>query len=232
MDAVSDMGGMHGFGPVVGPEGPEADEPPFHERWEGRVHGMVLAATVAGIGLPYGRDFIERLPAAQYLSSSYYERWLSAFEERLVAAGLVTADELAAASARPVPASRTGPSPTGSADPALADRVRSILRPFPRRDTDQPAHRWAPGDRVRVRRMHPARHCRCPRYVRGVAGTIAARRSPQPLLDRVPDGERVVEPQYSVAFDPGDLWGADAEPGRASVIVDLWESHLEAAGPG
>ena len=106
MDAVSDMGGMHGFGPVVGPEGPEADEPPFHERWEGRVHGMVLAATVAGIGLPYGRDFIERLPAAQYLSSSYYERWLSAFEERLVAAGLVTADELAAACARPVPTSR------------------------------------------------------------------------------------------------------------------------------
>ena len=30
-------------------------------------------------------------------------------------------------------------------------------------------------------------------------------------------------------FRPGDLWGEDAEAGRGSVVVDLWERHLEAA---
>src|SRR5438093_6625576 len=226
------MGGMHGFGPVVGPDGPEPDEPPFHEPWEGRVHGMVLATTVAGVGLPYGRDFIERLPAALYLSSSYYGRWLAAFEQRLVTAGLVTEDELVAAYAGRGEVAGGAAAGPAAGDPALAGRVRSILQPFRRSDPEGPVHRWAVGDRVRVRRMHPARHCRCPRYVRGAAGTVAAHRSPQPLLDHVPEGIRVVEPQYSVAFEAVELWGADAEPGRATVVVDLWESHLEEAGPG
>ena len=39
VDGVHDLGGMHGFGPVP----IEADEPLFHERWEGRVWRMLAA---------------------------------------------------------------------------------------------------------------------------------------------------------------------------------------------
>ena len=38
MNGVHDMGGMHGFGPVI----EEKNEPPFHERWEGRSFAMNL----------------------------------------------------------------------------------------------------------------------------------------------------------------------------------------------
>lgn len=40
MNGVHDLGGMHGFGPVVR----EHDEPVFHSEWEKRVFGMTLTA--------------------------------------------------------------------------------------------------------------------------------------------------------------------------------------------
>ena len=36
MNGVHDMGGMHGFGPIVR----EANEPLFHAAWEARVFGI------------------------------------------------------------------------------------------------------------------------------------------------------------------------------------------------
>ena len=44
MNGVHDMGGMHGMGPIA----PEADEPVFHEPWEGRV--MALNRATAALG--------------------------------------------------------------------------------------------------------------------------------------------------------------------------------------
>ena len=37
MNSIHDMGGMHGFGPIV----LEEKEPDFHTEWEGRVYAMV-----------------------------------------------------------------------------------------------------------------------------------------------------------------------------------------------
>ena len=42
MNGIHDMGGMHGFGRVER----EPDEPVFHARWEARVLGMSLLATL------------------------------------------------------------------------------------------------------------------------------------------------------------------------------------------
>ncbi len=39
MNGIHDLGGMHGFGPVV----PEAHEPVFHAGWEGTVFALVNA---------------------------------------------------------------------------------------------------------------------------------------------------------------------------------------------
>ncbi len=221
MDGVHDMGGMHGFGPIR----PTPQEPPFHQPWEGRVHGMVIAASVAGVGLPYGRPYQERLDAAIYLTVPYYQRWLLSLEQRLTAIGAVTRDEVDAYEAR-IALHRREPA---TSNPELAERCQAVLRPFEVVDPSEPVHRFAVGDRVRARRDHPAGHTRLPRYVRGVTGSVLALRPPQLVLDAVAQGEDVVEPQYSVIFRPTDLWGDDTEPGRGSVVVDLWERHLEAA---
>jgi len=75
---VHDMGGQTGFGPVpVGEDG----EPAFAADWEARVYA--LAAVLRRRGLFNSdelRDAIERLPPAEYLAASYYERWLAAIE--------------------------------------------------------------------------------------------------------------------------------------------------------
>ena len=44
MDGIHDMGGMDGYGKVE----PEADEPVFHEPWEGRVMAMNRAMGTTG----------------------------------------------------------------------------------------------------------------------------------------------------------------------------------------
>jgi hypothetical protein len=77
MKGVHDMGGARGFGRVA----VEADEPVYHDQWEGRLHGMQRQLTRAGLfNVDEFRHAQERLPAAQYLASGYYERWLAAIE--------------------------------------------------------------------------------------------------------------------------------------------------------
>ena len=74
MNGVHDMGGMHGMGPVV----PEADEPVFHERWEGRVFALNRATAALGKwNIDASRHSRERIPPAEYLRMSYYEKWLA-----------------------------------------------------------------------------------------------------------------------------------------------------------
>ena len=77
MNGVHDMGGMHGFGTVE----PEPNEPPFHADWEARVYALNVAMLRQGVyDLDQFRDAIERMPPAEYLAASYYERWLHAVE--------------------------------------------------------------------------------------------------------------------------------------------------------
>ena len=69
MDGVHDMGGMHGFGPVVVEGGDEI----FHEDWEARVFALYqLIALLGLVGGPGGRAVRESMDAAHYLEASYY----------------------------------------------------------------------------------------------------------------------------------------------------------------
>ncbi|HEX6470117.1 MAG TPA: hypothetical protein VF069_13550 [Streptosporangiaceae bacterium] len=80
MSRVNDIGGQTGFGEIV----VEADEPPFRADWEARVYALNAALLRRGVyNLDQFRDAIERMPPAEYLAASYYERWLAAME-RLV----------------------------------------------------------------------------------------------------------------------------------------------------
>jgi nitrile hydratase len=77
---------MDGFGAIHR----EFDEPVFHEPWEGRVFGMLITVALRGDPVDAFRHRLERLDPAQYLSSSYYQRFLSVMESALVEAGTLT----------------------------------------------------------------------------------------------------------------------------------------------
>ena len=80
MDGVHDMGGLHGFGPVV----VEGSDEIFHDDWEVRVFALSQLISVRGlVGGPGGRAVRESMDAAHYLEASYYERWLWSAERRL-----------------------------------------------------------------------------------------------------------------------------------------------------
>ena len=79
------MGGRTGFGPVS----VDDDGTPFHADWEARVYALSRALRRNGaFNLDEFRDAIERIPPEEYLSTSYYERWLRAIETLLGEKGL------------------------------------------------------------------------------------------------------------------------------------------------
>src|SRR5262249_41686879 len=93
MNGAADMGGMHGFGPVV----PESNEPVFHARWEGVSFAlnMVTGAPKPGT-LNLSRLKPEPTPPPQYLNLSYYGLWTTTLEQMMLEYGVATPEELAA----------------------------------------------------------------------------------------------------------------------------------------
>jgi nitrile hydratase subunit beta len=162
MNGAHDMGGVHGFGPVV----PEADEPTFHAEWEGRVFALALASGGAGKwNIDMGRFARENLPPADYLAKSYFEIWLAGLEVMLAERGLVSADEIRAGRALGEPKKVDGILQHGSVE-AVLSRGRPTERP-----ASVPA-RFRIDDRVRAKNINPTTHTRLPRYVRGRPGII------------------------------------------------------------
>lgn len=219
MNGAHDMGGVHGFGPVV----PEADEPTFHAEWEGRVFGLALAAGRAGQwNIDMGRFARENRPPADYLAKSYYEIWLAGLEAMLAERGLVSADEIEAGRPLGEPRKASDILQHGAVE-ATFSRGRPADRP-----ASVPA-RFSIGDRVRAKNIHPATHTRLPRNVRGRPGIIERLHGCHvfPDTNALGQGEN---PQwlYTVRFDARDLWGPEADQ-MLKVSVDAWEPYLEPA---
>ena len=216
MNGAADLGGMMGFGPVV----PEPEGELFHAEWERRVLAVTLAAGAMGRWtIDESRHVRESIPPAEYLTSSYYAIWLRGLEDLLVAHGLVSRDELAAGRAAG-PGEPAKVLHTGDVAPALAAGT-----PYTREMAT--SARFAAGDRVRTRTMHPRGHTRLPRYARGHTGTVVAVRGGYVLPDRNAHGAgEQPEWLYTVRFDARELWGDDADP-TSTVDIDAWESYLE-----
>jgi nitrile hydratase subunit beta len=213
------MGGMHGFGPAVFPGSEEA----YHERWEPRVFAMSMLVAVEGLASGGGRAIREEMPPEEYLRASYYERWLWSTEQQLLRKGTIEDGEVD----RWVERLRSGDRPPTSSDSGQIERARAVCvhEPRPLPPAEQPA--FAIGEAVRVRRMRPAGHTRCPRYVRGASGVVERIHG----LDAFPDigpYEGPDEPVYLVAFASEDLFGP-SDDGRWTIRLDLYESYLEAA---
>lgn len=222
MDGAHDMGGMHGFGPVVAP----GSELPYHERWEPRIFALHLLTGFEGLGAgPGGRQTREEMDPASYLAASYFERWMWSAEQRMLRKGTIMEGEVEAmmerlAAGEPVPE---------HADAEMAERMIGRLQRRAPMDPPPADARFGAGDRVRVRRMRPDGHTRCPRYVRGVAGTVERVRGADKLPDLTTYGKPAQsEPVYAVRFASDDVWGPSGEP-PFTVLLDLWDSYLEPA---
>ena len=219
MNGAQDLGGSHGFGPVL----PETSEPVFHAEWEKRVFAMALAMGFTGTwNLDGSRAARESLPPAEYLSSSYYKIWLEALEAQILGNGLATREEVStgrvAAPARPV------------ARVLTADILEPRFRAgFPSdRAPDGPA-RFAVGDAVVAKVMNPAHHTRLPRYVRGRRGVVEAIHGAFvfPDTNAYGKGENPVW-LYTIGFDAAELWGPEADPG-GRVTIAGFEPYFDPA---
>ncbi len=215
MNGAADLGGMMGFGPVVG------DDELFHADWERRALALTLAMGAAGRwSIDASRHARESLPPAQYLSSTYYAIWAAALERLLVSSGLVEIDELE---------QRRPAGPGADVRAWTAADVAGVLATGSAYDrpADSPA-RFSVGDAVRTRVMHPEGHTRLPRYARGAPGVVERVHGVHVLPDTNAHGAGE-QPQwlYTVRIDGRVLWGDDTEPGL-TVTIEAWETYLEA----
>ena len=208
MDGIHDMGGMEGFGAVD----VEPDEPTFHAPWEQTVFRVLAASSIAlrAFNADEYRHAVERMDPAHYLRARYYERMMTGIATLLVEKGVVTLEELEAAAGGRFPLARP-------ARPNAEEAAR-----------EESAPRFSVGDRVRVLEVQRPGHTRVPRYCRGREGSVLHVAPSFSYPDASAHGlPRRREPTYHVEFDARELWGAEADPG--AVVVDLWESYLEAA---
>jgi len=229
MNGIHDVGGMDGFGPVDTTE--HADT--FHEDWEGVTYATFVAGLGNGVfGIDEFRHSIERMPPPDYLDERYYERWIRAVTRLFVEEGVVDPEEFAA---------RTRAFEAGVAtvsereNPDLLDELVAGVREAYGSEHDERKPRFAEGDEVVVRNVHPEGHTRCPRYVRRAQGVVRAVRGTHTLPDASAHGEERAERLYNVQFDGAELWSdresgageqAEGDTAGTRVSLDLWESYL------
>lgn len=218
MNNVHDMGGMQGYGPVM----IEEDEPLFHHDWEARALAITLAMGATGRwNIDQARSTRESLPAAQYLSISYYQIWFEALQKLLVKTGLVDANEINATRAL-VP-------PLKDVRVLLNENVAATLaRGGPTERQVETKPRFTVGQKIRTRQMNPTTHTRLPRYCRDKAGTITAIHGAHVYPDTNGQGKGEHPAWlYTVSFNAEELWGSDTT--ASEVRVDCWEPYLMAA---
>jgi len=219
MDGVHDMGGMHGFGAIPIDEG----YLPFHETWQARVFANNLALSVHTGNVDRFRFLMESMPPAEYLSSSYYERWLAGMLAIVEEKGFLDSNQVREIHAGQTPS--TSPADIEAVPPAVVDAMLNAPSQGPRDLSGTP--RFAVGDHVRAGCRHTTGHVRLPRYVRGHPGEIVKDNGNQLFPDtHAHNGEMELQRLYTVSFRATDLWGQDANP-KDSVRLDLWEAYLD-----
>jgi nitrile hydratase beta subunit len=225
VNGAHDLGGMHGFGPVV----IEPDEPVFHAEWERRAFALDHAMGVRGRwNLDAIRFAREQMPPAEYLATTYYEHWLWGLEELLDRHGFLARPELdRRVRGDDLPTTLpVAPDPGALRLDGVARYLRS--RRGARLDGPMPP-KFKAGDGVVARNMNPAGHTRIPGYVRGRRGVINRDHGVFIFPDTHAAGlGKKPQHVYSVRFTARELWGPDAYPHDA-VYVDLWDDYLDLA---
>ncbi|MCT4557214.1 MAG: nitrile hydratase subunit beta [Pelagimonas sp.] len=218
MSRVHDMGGRFGDGPVD-----PGEEPVFQESWHGRALALTLAAGALGQwNLDISRHARERLSPRDYMSFSYYEKWIAGLADLLVSRGVITRDELSGGEITPSDL---------AARCLRAPAVARVLGAGGPVDRDGAAPRFQPGDRVRARGQGnvfvDGGHTRLPGYVAGKTGEIVLVHGCHVFPDAHAHGQgERPEPLYTVVFQAAEVWQNPEQAGD-EITCDLWESYLE-----
>ena len=204
MDTLADMGGMQGMGSV---QLTPPDDPPFHEEWERRAFAMaLLSMRTSGTNLDAFRHALNRQHPLDYLVDGYYGRWLKCAENLLTDSSII-APGAVEARARKLAGEDVEEPPTPEPNkpdykPTAAGSIRQVDTP----------PKFAVGDRVRAKDLHPTGHTRLARYVRRRQGVVQVIQPAQVLPDThahfVAENAQHV---YNVSFDSTELWGPEAE---------------------
>lgn len=217
MNGAADMGGMHGFGPVV----PEPNEPVFHADWEKTVFALNMLTGAAKLwNLDAFRFNRESIPPPQYLNLSYYGLWTVTLEHMMLEYGVTTPEELAAGHAI---------APVKKAVHAVtAEQVAPMVRRGSPYDRPAPAPAlFKVGEKVRAKNMHVKTHTRLPRYARGHVGEVVhivgCHVFPDTNASNAGEDPHWL---YTVRFDGRELWGEDTDP-SVRVCIEAWEPYLE-----
>lgn len=224
MSRIHDMGGRLGTGPVDPQDGYEfADAAGWHKR------ALALNVACGFLGqwnIDASRHARELLEPQDYMSFSYYEKWMSGLADLMVDRGVVTAAELASGQAAGV-----SPVAERAAKPEAVEAVLVNGSPYTR---EAEAPKFSVGAVVKTRRPArnmavPGGHTRLPAYAAGVVGEIVLLHGAHVFPDSNAHfkGE-AAEPLYAVRFTAQELWGGEADP-RDEVVLDLWQSYLEPA---
>lgn len=218
MNGPHDIGGQHGFGPVLAEDETER----FHADWEKRVLGLTLASAALGYwNIDASRHARESLPHAIYYNASYYEIWLRALENLLKQAGELSPTELTTGEMqiKGNRAERCMP----------AEAVPNVLAAGGPTDRPGPAARFQLGDKVRTLNHQPAHHTRLPGYARGRVGKVITIHGAHVFPDTNAQfqGEQPA-PLYTIRFEATELYGPDVDP-TLSVSIEAWEPYLEPA---
>ncbi len=224
MSRVHDMGGRLGTGPVDPEDGYDFAEA---KDWHKRALALNVACGFLGQwNIDASRHARELLDPIDYTNFSYYEKWMGGLADLMVDRGVVTKDELASGTAEGV-----SPIADRAAKPETVEAVLMNGSPYTR---DGAAPKFVVGAKVVTRRPArnvtvPGGHTRLPAYAAGATGEVVMQHGAHVFPDSNAHfkGE-AAEPLYAVKFPAQELWGDEADP-RDEVVLDLWESYLEAA---
>jgi nitrile hydratase subunit beta len=113
MTRLNDVGGLTGFGPV----GDRDDTSPFEEEWQRRICGLTMAFQMTGrVGEAVIRDAVDRMPPADYLAASPWERWVTGLTTILVEQDILSSAELHERAGAIVPVSLPAAEPSAATD--------------------------------------------------------------------------------------------------------------------
>ena len=219
MNGWHDLGGMHGFGPIL----PicECDEPVFQDRWEARVFALTVAVEYLDKwNLDESRYAIEKQQPADYLKNSYYENWLISLERLMIEKGLITYKELESGV-------MNANSPLNEFTPLHVNEVEGYIYEGSTTQMDiKRCPHFEIGDMVSVANTNSIGHTRLPRYVRGRRGVVQEQHGAHVFPDQNALGNRMGEYLYSVYFTAAEIWG-NVREANFGVNVDLWGTYLE-----
>lgn len=89
---------------------------------------------------------------------------------------------------------------------------------------ESPGPRFAPGDRIVVRKVDPAGYSHLPDYVCDKNGVVERDLGLSASASAGASRQRI----YTVCFAARELWGSDAS-GRDNLFFSVWDSHMDPA---